>query len=191
MSHSMALTIRKLTLAPLMAALMLIYLYCVRSDIFGSVQMLVMQLLFLSIFPLFAYPLQPLIPRYREQGREGQRHLAMLFAFIGYWFDCTFNFNLNVEKELSMVGWVYLLSGVLILFLNCLCKLHVSGHAAGISAAASLPIALGHPEVLLIGIPVMMLIFTASIKSKRHTMPQLIGGALIPVILTLILVNFL
>lgn len=47
MSHSMALTIRKLTLAPLMAALMLIYLYCVRSDIFGSVQMLVMQLLFL------------------------------------------------------------------------------------------------------------------------------------------------
>ncbi len=191
MSHSMALTIRKLTLAPLMAAVMLIYLYCVQADIFGSVDILALQLLFLSIFPLFAYPLQPVIPRYRDQGREGQRHLAMIFAFVGYWFECIVNFNLNVEKELSMIGWVYLLSGVLILFLNCLCELHVSGHGAGISAPVSLLIALGHPEVLLVGIPMLLLVFTASIKSKRHTIQQLVGGALIPVFLTMILARFI
>lgn len=44
--------VRKLTLAPLLAAVMLLYLYTVQPGIFGSVRVLFQQLLFLSLFPL-------------------------------------------------------------------------------------------------------------------------------------------
>lgn len=70
--------VRKLTLAPLLAAVMLLYLYTVQPGIFGSVRVLFQQLLFLSLFPLLAYPVQPLIPVFRDKGRDGQRHLAMI-----------------------------------------------------------------------------------------------------------------
>ena len=41
--------VRKLTLAPLLAAVMLLYLYTVQPGIFGSVRVLFQQLLFLSL----------------------------------------------------------------------------------------------------------------------------------------------
>ena len=56
MNHPIAQTIRKLTLAPLLAAVMLIFLYAVQPEILGSAEVLFRQLFFLSLFPLLAYP---------------------------------------------------------------------------------------------------------------------------------------
>ena len=94
-----ASAVRKLTLAPLLAAVMLIYLYAVQPGIFGSVRMLFQQLLFLSLFPLLAYPVQPLIPAFRNKGRDGQRHLAMIFAFVGYLLTCILNVYAAHQKS--------------------------------------------------------------------------------------------
>lgn len=96
--------VRKLTLAPLLAAVMLLYLYTVQPGIFGSVRVLFQQLLFLSLFPLLAYPVQPLIPVFRDKGRDGQRHLAMIFAFIGYLLTCILNIYTGASKELCLIG---------------------------------------------------------------------------------------
>ena len=186
MNHSVAATIRKLTLAPLLAAVMLIYLYIVQPLIFGSVEMLIQQLALLSLFPILAYPVQPLLRTFREKGREGQRHLAMIFAFIGYLQDCILNITGYASGELCMIGWVYLLSGVLILVLNRIFHLRASGHGAGIGAAMCLPVALGYPETLLISIPLLCLVCWSSLETKRHTLPQLFGGTLIPAALTLL-----
>ena len=38
----------------------------------------------ISFLPLLAYPLQPVIPAFRNKGREGQRTLAMIMSSLGY-----------------------------------------------------------------------------------------------------------
>lgn len=187
MNHSIAQTIRKLTLAPLLAAVMLIFLYAVQPEIFGSAEVLFRQLIFLSLFPLLAYPIQPLVPAFRDKGRDGQRYLAMIFAFIGYLWDCFLNICIRASQELCLIGWVYLLSGVIVLFLNRLCGLRASGYAAGISAVVCLLAALGHPKTLFGTLPLLCLVCWASMTTKRHTLKQFIAGMLIPIVLTALL----
>jgi len=188
MDHPTAQTIRKLTLAPLLAAVMLIFLYAVQPEIFGSSwTLLLLQLNFLSLFPLLAYPIQPLVPTFRDKGRDGQRYLAMIFAFIGYLLDCLWNLCIRTSQELCLIGWVYFLSGILVLLLNRLCGLRASGHAAGISAVVCLLTALGHPETLFVTLPLLCLVCWASMATKRHTFKQFIAGMLIPMVLTALL----
>ena len=187
MDRSTALTIRKLTLAPLMAAFMLIFLYVIQPAIFGTIPVLLRQLFFLSLLPLLAYPVQPLISSFRDKGRNGQRYLAMIFAFIGYLLNCILNSCTHASKELQLIGWVYFLSGITILLLNRLCGLRASGHAAGVGAVVALLTALGYPKTLVVTIPLLCLVCWASIAAKRHTLPQFIGGTLIPTLLTALL----
>lgn len=80
-------------------------------------------LFFLAVFPLLAYPLQRFLPKFRENGREGQRHLAMLFAFVGYLLECIMNTVYQAPAQMVFIGWVYLVSGVIVLLANRLLKL--------------------------------------------------------------------
>ena len=193
MNRSAAFTIRKFTLAPILAAFMLIYLYIVQPEIFGfilvpgNISVLIRQLLFLSLFPLLAYPTQPLISAFRHKGREGQRYLAMLFAFIGYLLNCILNSCTHAPWELQMIGWVYLLSGIMILLVNRLCGFRASGHAAGVGAVIGIPVVLGHPSAVIVSLPLMIVVGWASITTKRHTIQQFAGGLLIPIVLTMLL----
>ncbi len=193
MNRSVAFTIRKFTLAPILAAFMMIYLYIVQPEVFGfilipgNISVLIRQLLFLSLFPLLAYPAQPLIPAFRDKGRDGQRHLAMLVAFIGYLLNCILNSCTHAPRELQMIGWVYLLSGIMILLLNRLCGFRASGHAAGVGAVIGIPVVLGHPSAVIVSLPLMVVVCWASITTKRHTIPQFAGGLLIPIVLTMLL----
>lgn len=191
MNHSAAHTLRKCTVAPLLAAGMLVFLYAVQPALFGSIGGLLRQLLFLSLFPLLAYPVQPLIPSFREKGREGQRHLAMLFAFAGYLLNVLVNLVTGTAGELARVGWVYLLSGMTILLCNRLLCLRASGHAAGVGAVIGLLALSGHPGTLAVTLPLLVLVFWASVAAKRHTLPQLISGVLIPFMWTVLLVRIL
>ena len=182
MNHSAAHILRKCTVAPLLAAGMLVFLYAVQPTMFGTSGGLLRQLLFLSLFPLLAYPVQPLIPSFREKGREGQRHLAMLFAFAGYLLNVLVNLFTGTAGELARVGWVYLFSGMTILLCNRLFRLRASGHAAGVGAVVG---------TLAVTLPLLVLVFWASVAAKRHTLPQLISGVLIPLAWTVLLVRIL
>ena len=186
MNASTARIIRVCTLAPLLAAVMLVFLFAAQPEVFGSLGGLLRQLLFLSLFPLLAYPVQSLIPPFREKGREGQRHLAMISAFAGYLLNGIVNICVHPSGELVLIGWVYLLSGITILLCNRLFRLCASGHAAGVSAIIGLLVLTGHPEMLAVTLPLLLLVFRASIAAKRHTLPQLIGGALIPIAWTVL-----
>ena len=157
MNASAARIIRICTLAPLLAAVMLVFLYAAQPEIFGSLGGLLRQLLFLSLFPLLAYPVQPMIPSFREKGREGQRHLAMIFAFAGHLFDGIVNICVPSSRELILIGWVYLLSGIAILLCNRLFRLRASGHAAGVGAVIGLLVLTGHPRTLAVTLPLLFL----------------------------------
>lgn len=180
MNVDASIVIRKCTLAPIVAALLMIFFYGVSPEIFGSFASLLWQLLLLTLFPLLAYPLQLVFPFFRKKGREGQRYLAILFAFLGYSLDVIVTLLTHASKELCLISWTYFLSGVLILILNRICKICASGHVAGVSIAICLPAALNRPEALLVSVPMLFLVAWASVAAKRHTVQQFIIGALIP-----------
>ena len=191
MKDSAARIIRICTLAPLLAALMLIFLYATQPKMFNSIGGLLRQLLFLSLLPLLAYPVQPLIPPFRGKGREGQRHLAMIFAFAGSLLNGIVNICVHPSRELSLIGWVYLLSGITILLCNRLFRLRASGHAAGVGAIIGLLTLTGHPGTLVVTLPLLFLVFWSSIAAKRHTLSQLIGGTLIPIVWSVLLIQII
>lgn len=76
--------IRILTIAPIIAAVMLTIIYLTRPEQIGGVINFIMSLLFLTVLPAISYPLQPIMPYFKHQGREGQRNLAIIAANIGY-----------------------------------------------------------------------------------------------------------
>ena len=76
-------TIRIITLAPIMALIAISLLFALRPGEFYGAANYAVAILCLTVLPLLAYPLQPYIPRYKDQGRAGQRRLAIVMAVVG------------------------------------------------------------------------------------------------------------
>ncbi len=178
----LAKIVRIITLAPLMALATLITLYVERPELFGSHAVhLWLAILFLTVLPILAYPLQPVIPGFKGKGREGQRNLAMVFAVSGYTLGCLTNLFLNAPEELWMVYLTYLISGIVIVFVNKKLKIRASAHACGIIGPAVMLASFGVPAALLVGIPLHLAALWASLRMKRHTAPQYVVGSIIPI----------
>lgn len=187
MTERAALVIRKITLAPvLFCAMALVIRFC-RVDIFQKNFQFLYTLIFLTVFPILAYPLQKYIPRFQDKGRDGQRHLAMLFAFLGYLFEFIANVIFAAPAELRLIGGTYLFSGIILLVMNLLFHIKLSGHAAGACAVTLFPVLF---EIYWAAVPaliVLILVYLSSIQIKRHTLPQLAGGTLIPIVTVTVL----
>ena len=181
MINKLAKLLRVLTVAPIMALIMLVILYTKDFNAFGSTSAFVMSILFLSIFPLLAYPLQPFIKSYKDKGREGQRSLAMIFSVAGYIGGFLSTLFMHSPKKILLIYLCYLISGALIILFNKLCHLKASGHACGVSGPFTLLVLFGHP-IGYLGIIVLLMTWWSSLKIKRHTIWQLFGGTLIPII---------
>lgn len=180
MKSKITKTIRILTIAPVMALATLITLFVCDAEIFGEAYNFIIAVFFLFILPVFAYPLQPFIPKFKDKGREGQRNLAMIFAVVGYVAGCVTNLFLNAPVYLWLIYLDYLISGALVVIINKVFHLRASAHACGIVGPGALLCYMGVPMAL---IPTAILYFAAmwaSIQMKRHTLWQFLGGAVIP-----------
>lgn len=177
--------IRILTVAPLLALAALTILYFAKSEVFAAggdtgLANYLFGVLFLTAFPLLAYPLQPIVPGFRGKGREGQRNLAILMAVIGYIGATIYAFAADTTADFRVVVLSYLFSGVLILVFNKVFHIRASGHASGVAGPVAYllyflgPVALG-------GVLLMAVVFWASLTMGRHTLLQLLTGALISV----------
>lgn len=180
MQQKTAKVIRYIMVAPVMACAALVATFLIRRELIGSAGMLVCSIFFLTALPLLAYPLQPLIPRYRDRAREGQRSLAMLFAVGGYVLGYLFCLAADAPTGLQMIYLDYLLSGMVIFVFNQVLHLKASGHACGVAGPAALLTYFGLPA-LIPGAILLALAWWASLIMKRHTVWQLLGGSLIPV----------
>lgn len=174
-----AKVIRVLTVAPVMAMATLCTLFIVDSGLFGEWYHFAISVLFLGVLPLLAYPMQPYVPKFKDRGREGQRTLAMLFAVGGYILGCVTNAFLSAPVSLWIIYLDYLISGMLILVFNKLFRLRASAHACGVAGPAALIAYLGVPVAIIPGVVLYFGALWASIKMKRHTWQQFIGGAAI------------
>lgn len=180
-----AKTVRVLTVAPAMALVMLAVLFVNRPEIFGSTLSFILSIVFMVVFPLLGYPLQPLFKKFREMGREGQRTLAMIFANVGYVLGCVCAFLLHAPKGYLVIYLSYLASVILIVVFNKLFHVKASGHACGVAGPFALLVYFGQP-IGYIGIPIFAAVCWASLKMKRHTPVQLVCGALISLLSLLI-----
>ena len=63
-----------------MITTLIILLSVYRHDIFNHWSDMFLCILFLGIIPVLAYPIQALIPSFKEKGRSEQRKLAFIFS---------------------------------------------------------------------------------------------------------------
>lgn len=179
--------IRYATVAPIMALAALLTLLFAKPEVYGGTASFVCAVLFLTVTPLLAYPLQRFCPHFKDKGRDGQRSLAMIFAVAGYILGFAANFIVGSKSDIGAISAMqiiyleYLLSGACIFIFNKCFHLKASGHACGVVGPAALLIYFGLYPAAIIGAVVTALVFWASLRSKRHTARQLIGGMLIPI----------
>lgn len=172
--------IRIITVAPLMALIALSILFVCKPSIYGGTSNYILTLLFLTLLPLMAYPLQPVAPHFKDKGRAGQRYLAIVMAVVGYIAGTIFALIKKTPKELLLIFLTYLFSGVFIVIFNKVIKIKASGHACGVSGPVAYMTYFIGPAALL-GLPIIAVVFWASLKTKRHTLSQLICGSVLPV----------
>ena len=180
--NKISFIIRKITVPPVFAASLLIIAYIVYPHYFGSILHMFGGLVFLCVLPILAYPLQKYIPHFKDKGREGQRSLAMIFSAVGYLLGTLVAFITGAPAELKIIYLEYLLCGIAMLVLNKAFKLKASGHACGIVGPILLMIYFKMYIPALVGALLIVPVYVSSLKTKRHTAPQLIGGSLIPLV---------
>ncbi len=179
LKQHLAKIIRVVTIAPIMALLLLVVLFLAKPEIFGNTLNLVLAIFFLVVLPILAYPVQPLIPHFREKGRDGQRSLAMWMASAGYILGVITALILPVSDYLLVIYLTYLLSGVSLVLLNKVFKIKASGHACGVAGPIFSLIYFIGPW-LLFGILILAAVFWASLTMKRHDKAELLIGMTVP-----------
>ena len=181
-----AMFIRKITIPPVFAVVLLLSVYFSYPEQFGAVWHMIGGIVFLAILPVLAYPLQKYIPGFKDKGRDGQRILAMLFSFAGYLLGTIVAFAFSATTIVKIIYLEYLFCGITMLVFNKLFKLKASGHACGVIGPMLLMIYfklyIAAAVCALFAVPV----FIASVHTKRHTPMQLLGGALMPLAMLII-----
>ena len=170
--------IRIITVAPLAAALAVTLLF-LHGGFFANGANFAAAIISLTVFPLLAYPVS--LIKKGDERRRFQRSLAIVLAVAGYIGGLLFSLAANAADGERVLYLTYLLSGVAIAFSSFVLKKKSSGHACGIAGPVALLAYYVHPLYLL-GLLLLLPVGYASLKMKRHTLPQLISGAVIPIV---------
>lgn len=174
--------IRIITVAPVLAIIMVGVVAESCEGIFPSPWHLVYSMFFLGVLPLLAYPLQKYVPVYKDKGREGQRNLAIIFAVTGFTMGCIMSFVFPASDGLQVIFLEYFCGAFAVLVFNKGFHMRISGHACGALAPVALFLYFGLYGAAVAGTVLTVLVFAASIETRSHTFFQLIGGGLVPLI---------
>jgi len=160
-----------------MVLLLLLILFALNENVFqNSILVLLLSILFLALIPVAAYPLQPLIPKYKDKGREGQRNLAFGFTAVGYAGAVLYGVFAHVSNDLLMIFLTYFLSVFALLVSNKIIKFRSSGHMCSITGPLILFIYFIGWIAIIPCLVLFGLICWASLLLKRHTLYEVIGG---------------
>ena len=161
--------IRVATVPPVMALLLIFYLY----QHTPNHKFIGIAALCLVLLPLAAYPVHRLASS--KNGREGQRRTAFKFTFVSYLLLEIYTAFFCTERILRLVGCTYFLTVLILTILN-LFRIKASGHAASSSAVLIFFVYLKGSPAILPCLALMTAIFWASIRTGRHTVEQLVLG---------------
>ncbi len=184
MSKKTAKIIRIITAAPILALILCIILYTCADGYFANPLHFSLYVCFLSVLPATSYIFSTFIPSLRIKGRDFERKLAIIFSLIGYvgaFITGVFCGGATGEKILAST---YLIS-VAITAILTVAKVKSSGHACALSG----PVAMLCYSVsywFAFGFLLLIPVFYSSLKLKRHTVLQLILGAIVPIVAQII-----
>lgn len=176
----LAKIIRIITVAPIMS-LVLFTLMWLHGGLIRGVGEYMVSVIFLTVFPISAYPLQRALPPFRERGRDGQRSLAMIMANVGYALGALYALIFGASSAVLTLFLTYLMSGAALLVINRLFGFKASGHACGLVGPVTALAYYVSRYALAVGAILFAAVIWGSLRMKRHTLPQLIAGGIIPV----------
>ena len=182
MKEKTAKIIRVITVPPVLVTALILILVFSRPDIFRHVYELLLCFICLAVIPVLAYPLQPVLPKYRASGREGQRKLAFMLSFAGYTFGMLLGFILQVTVQLQLIFNTYFVSVILLIIFNRLLHLRASGHACSITGPLLFLVYFTGPAAVFPCVLIFILVIWSSLILKRHTPKDLTFGALVCII---------
>lgn len=180
--------VRVLTVPPIMAFVCLTLLLIFRPAVYGGAAGYWVSLLFLLVLPILGYPLQPVLPHFKDGGREAQRTLASVMAVLGYIGGLIYAACARSAWELWLVYLAYFLSSILFVVFNKGLRIRASGHSSGVSGPIALLVCLlGWPWAALYAL--LVPVFWASLRTGRHTMRELLVGSVLPIGAVLLLLG--
>lgn len=174
-----------ITVVPMIALFTVTLLFFKFKIQFKSVWWYIFTIFFLTILPLSAYPLQLVLPNYKDKGRDGQRKLAFILAVIGYILGFVLSFVLKSPIVVKKIFSAYVASGGVLALINKFVGLKASGHACGISGPITLLYHFLGTQALLYFL-ILPLVFWARISLDRHSFKELIAGTGVGIISTII-----
>ncbi|MDD4389056.1 MAG: hypothetical protein PHV87_07620 [Bacilli bacterium] len=175
-----AKTIRIITVAPIMALILINALFFFKKGSFINVADYCLAIFSLVILPLLAYPVQNKYNIINKEKRTAQRILAIIFSIVGYILGFILSLILKLPVTQKIVYFTYLLSGVLIAFFSFVLKVNASGHMCGLSGPiATMVYAFGPYYIFLFFF--LAFVIWSSLKLNRHSLLELILGSMIPI----------
>lgn len=178
MKEKLAKGIRVITVPPVMAGLLILIIALTHSEVFRGVGDILLTVMCLSVIPVLAYPLQPLIPGFKGKGRNGQRNLAFLLTIIGYIIGMITGYLTHVSAVLQFIFNVYFVSVLVLTLFNKVLHIRASGHACSIAGPLVFLVYFLGPYLILPCLMIASLITWSSLTLKRHTKSELAFGAL-------------
>lgn len=179
MKNKISKIISVISVAPLAALYVLTALYFHDKAIFGGNALwYVISIFFLTIMPLSAYLLEHILPAYKNAGREGERKLAFIMCVVGYILGTIVSFVFHAPVLVKMVFVSYLASGGILAIVNSLIRFKASGHACGVAGPFVVLFYFWGAKIWYI-IITLVPVFWARLRMGRHTLKELISGAVI------------
>ncbi|MCL1803384.1 MAG: hypothetical protein FWG30_07055 [Eubacteriaceae bacterium] len=175
--NKLAKAVRVMTIPPILAFIVATVFISTNSLALGGLRQYIAMIVFLTLFPALAYPLQPLLPKYKDKGREGQRELAFIASVAGYMCGVAFALASRAPATAQLMYWTYMASVVFLSAFNAFTPWKASGHACGVAgpicALVWLYGARAWPAVA-----VFFLMAWSSLKLKRHGALEIALGSL-------------
>ncbi len=179
--YGFAKIIRVITISPINALVLVLILKANTSNVFTLSKEAVSAIIFLCVGPVSAYFLQRFIPAYKDNGRRGQRDLAIIASNISYAIGIVSGYLLGFSPSSMFVMWTYLFCGAGIMVFNRFCVTQISGHACGAAGPAyCLMYFFGIRGAL--SLIVLAAVWASSLIMKRHKPVELVLGSLEPLL---------
>lgn len=178
--------IRVITIPPILVTSLVAVIYIFTEGVFANLIEAVLTSFFLGIFPILAYPFQCLVPSLRKKGRGCQRKLAFVFTIVGYTVGILWAYFFDVSRSVFLIMFSYFFAALVLAGINLFTKVHASGHACSAAGVLIYTVYFFGAWALVFDIILALLIVWASLTMKRHTLTELLAGA-VPSFLAFIL----
>lgn len=178
LTYVIAKIFRVITVPPVLALALLLYLYFGATGFFSDIYQLAVVCLCIVVVPLLAYPVCYAVPKLRALGRDAERKMAFVTTATGYLLLVIPAVLGGFSRDLKIVSFTYVLSVIMLILFNHILKIKASGHACGVFGPMLMFVYAGGLVMVLPCALLLLAMSWSSLKLRRHTPRELVLGAL-------------